>query len=395
MLKGSSKPDDEKENWKGNSSGKRQAAADRRKKIIETLRDQGHMNLENAFPGTARASLDADLLHLKKLGLDFHKQGKIIRNAAVVGAASDLENVNTEAKELVAGLTVSLLIGFPKEDEKKAQRRISNGDVKTQPGAPKRTPGFLYIQEIYEKLRLCGSRREPSDRAEPSALDKARAIRLKLQRYFEEASRMIALDSGTTNLRISQKLATSGKVPIKGTTVTELCVTTNSRLIFQNIGAPDESDTFIRCIIIGGQQRGRTPTIAGALAEVFLRNSSLRFGISILGATYVAVGSGSGLVYSHSQEEAILKGIFFEKSTLRVVAVDNSKISVDVMRGGYAFCSIEPDQLDLIITNAPLKNIEDKGNEQDRINEFRANILAIEERGIPVLVAESAETLPW
>jgi len=102
----------------------------------------------------------------------------------------------------------------------------------------------------------------------------------------------------------------------------------------------------------------------------------------ILGATKVDVERF--VVCSDSQEEASMKHLFMEKSSLRIICVDHGKLQTGPGREGYKFASIDPNHIDLIITNSP--TLGRIGGDDDA-GSFQAKVAAIERRGVPVLVA--------
>ena len=212
-----------------------------------------------------------------------------------------------------------------------------------------------------------------------------RALRTKLHAFWAEPFRLVAIDSGTTNLILARQLREL-RLPVLGTPLCSLTVCTNSRKIFEVLGPPEVST---KCIIIGGQQKFHSAVIAGAMAELFLRTASvLQFGICVLGATKVDVDRF--VACSDSQEEAAMKNLFMEKSSLRVICVDHGKLQTGPGREGYKFAAIDPSHIDLIITNSPFGS---EGAPEDGPLSFRAKVAAIEARGVPVLVATGPGTL--
>ena len=196
---------------------------------------------------------------------------------------------------------------------------------------------------------------------------------------------MVALDAGTTNTLVAEHLQELS-LPIPKSSLCSLTVCTNSRKIFQLLGPPGYS---VKCIIIGGQQKFHSGVIAGAMAELFLRTASiLQFGMCVLGATKVDVERF--VVCSDSQEEAGMKNLFMEKSSLRVICVDNGKLQVGPGREGYTFAAIDPAHIDLIITNSPFPRRRESQPDEPS---FKTKIANIEARGVPVLVATGPGTL--
>ena len=81
-----------------------------------------------------------------------------------------------------------------------------------------------------------------------------------------------------------------------------------------------------------------------------------------------------------------------ERSSLKIVAVDSSKLQAGLGRTGYKFASIDPAHVDLIVTNCPLKT---RDASEGNVSAFYHFVEAIEARGVPVLVATSGDTYPY
>ena len=215
-------------------------------------------------------------------------------------------------------------------------------------------------------------------------------LRTNLYSFWAESSRMVAIDSGTTNILLARYLKAT-HIPIEGSELCSLTVCTNSRRIFEELGP---SGVWIKTIIIGGQQLFRSPTIAGAMAEAFLRGVSiLQFGMCVLGSTRIDLDRFA--ICSDSQEEASIKNLLMDRSSLRIVCVDNSKLQSGPGREGYRYASIDPKHIDLIITNSPFRTKNGKPVDEGVYDLFAAQIHAIEARGVPVLVATSDETFNY
>jgi hypothetical protein len=166
---------------------------------------------------------------------------------------------------------------------------------------------------------------------------RAEELKKNLYSFWAESSRLVAIDSGTTNIAIARYLSQL-TIPLAGATLCSLTVCTNSRRIFEVLGP---STIWVKTIIIGGQQLFRSPTIAGTMAELFLRSVPiLQFGMCILGSTRLDLDRFA--VCSDSQEEASLKNLMMDRSSLRVVCVDDSKLTSGPGREGYKFASISP-----------------------------------------------------
>jgi DeoR/GlpR family transcriptional regulator of sugar metabolism len=207
-----------------------------------------------------------------------------------------------------------------------------------------------------------------------------------LANFWGEANRMVAIDSGTTNIVLARKFLAELRIPMAGSPLCALTVCTNSRRIFEVLG---QSTVPVKTIIIGGQQKFRSPTICGAMAELFLKAVSLlQFGMCILGATRLDLDRFA--VCSDSQEESSIKTLLMERSSLRVIAVDHNKLQAGLGRTGYKFASIDPEHIDLIVTNSPLMT-----DPPAVFTDFIRFVKAIKSRGVPVLVATSDQTHPY
>lgn len=212
-------------------------------------------------------------------------------------------------------------------------------------------------------------------------------LKRRLFTFWAETSRLVAIDSGTTNIHLSRFLNKT-HIPLIGSRLCSLTVCTNSRRIFEILGP---SHVWVKSIVVGGQQMFRTPTIAGEMAENFLRSASIQFGMCILGATRVDLDRYE--VCSDSQEESSLKNLFMDRSSLRVICVDHSKLQSGPGRTGYRYASIDPRHIDLVLTNCPMARKTEAAKETYRT--FMDNVEKIENRGIPVMVATSRDTFPY
>jgi DeoR/GlpR family transcriptional regulator of sugar metabolism len=313
------------------------------------------------------------------------------------------EDLNPGGKALVARLTASMICGFSKSRETGLLPTWIN-DPNTKKALDRlalRTEGDNRIAARVRALLM-----QLQDKANPGGMDSAQTvlslleeshtvhqknqedIRRKLLGFWREANRLVALDSGTTNKAVARYLKDLF-LPMPGSPLCSLSVCTNSRTIFEILGP---SNVSVKTIIIGGQQKFHSPTIAGAMAELFLRTSAiLQFGMCILGATKIDMERFA--LCSDSQEEATIKTLFMEKSSLRIICVDDTKLQSGLGREGYKFAAVDPQHIDLVITNSPLReDVSPEGVSLDYFRAFAAKVGAIEGRGIPVLVATSADT---
>jgi DeoR/GlpR family transcriptional regulator of sugar metabolism len=339
----------------------------RRRFIIEQLRGRQRLSLDELrveFPKLTRQALHEDLSALNRLGIHIvkSKSGDLIdANASYNEAATQRAELSVREKKMVAVLVRGLVFGhaaIPLEGE---------------PAAWKTKEDILACANV---------------NVGTSAEESTNKLRLALADLWRERSRMIALDCGTTSDVVAELLK-GVPFPYRKTDLCHLTVCTNSRHIFQMLG---EQEVPIRTIAVGGQQRWKTPAVAGALAEFFLRGAGLNFGMGIIGSTNLS--ADEGLCYADSQEEASLKNIFLGKcGNLRIVVADNSKLSM-APRGQYAFSPIDGQHIDAIVTNYPIA-LEHCKFETEAEREYQARsldgfskaIAKIQSRGVPVLLA--------
>lgn len=314
------------------------------------------------------------------------------------------ERVNFEEKELVAKCAAGLICGLSQDKETALKLRPQWMDVKQIRDAFDETANYgtqdgeadtmltkirTALYHIEEKITGRNGERHLIDSSEKifkilemsQATRKAEHDRLKqmLHLFWQETNRLVAIDSGTTNLFIAKQLALL-RFPLAGSHLASLSVCTNSRRIFEVLGP---KLVQVKCIMIGGQQKFRTPTVAGAMAELFLRASSiLQFGMCILGAS--RIDFDRFMACSDSQEEASMKTLLMDKSSIRVVCVDSSKLQSRPGRESYRFASLDPDHIHLVVTNQPLA--KSKGVDFDAFNK---SVTTIQARGVPVLIAPS------
>ena len=314
------------------------------------------------------------------------------------------ESTNVEPKELVARLAASLICGLseiPEENlipnwlrEPLAHQALDNMRVHGDHKNAIQETIVNVLSHLQSKMR---SQQDPQALDSQQgvlkllehsnlALDKnMKALRTKLFSFWGEPYRMVAIDAGTTNSKLAQYLREL-RLPISGSSLCSLTVCTNSRRIFEILGPAEVS---VKTIIIGGQQKFHSPAIAGTMAELFLRTASiLQFGMCILGATKVDLEKF--FVGSDSQEEATIKNMLMERSSLRVVCVDSSKLRAGPGRTAYKYALIDPQHIDLILTNSLFR----EGNTEEDFEIFKSGVRSIEQRGLPVLVATSTKTYP-
>lgn len=325
------------------------------------------------------------------------------------------ERINEDEKHLAAKLAAATICGLPKvsEDQKSLLPNWLDDDVRrafyqfeaSASVSSKDKELASRVKGITARLaEMCGAQQGkfPVDSHEAildllnkstvAHRDRTTALRGHLRKFWAERSRLIAIDSGTTNITLAKYLAHL-QLPLTGSSLCSLTVCSNSRKIFEVLGP---ANVAVKTIIIGGQQKFRSPTIAGAMAEIFLKSATLlQFGMCIIGSTKVDLEHFA--VCSDSQEESSLKNLLMERSSLRIILVDDSKFQTGPGREGYKFCSIDPKHIDLVITNSPLRPLRGKERIKSAEIHFEAfcrMIRMVEARGVPVLVATSSRTFP-
>lgn len=289
--------------------------------------------------------------------------------------------INQAEKRAVSRLAMGLICGFPDRES----------DSENWAKIPHREDGA----DFYYQLRRCPSRRQILEQLDPKHFSIfAHAIlntRQSLEAYWKEYYRRIMIDAGTTNDETARFLKRL-MLPTAFSNFSSLSVCTNSRSIFNDLGDPRIST---RVTVVGGQQVGKTESIAGPLSELFLQEAAvLQFGLSIVGSTLVDLDEGRFFCCSDSEEEARLKQITFSRSALRVVCVDDRKFRRrGRVREIFEFCAIHPEQMDIIVTNTPIKSRQESAVDfADRTARFRRFVDSIKERGVAVLESDPPST---
>lgn len=344
------------------------------------------------FPGVAAQSIKDDIECLQELGVKIAKK-KIGREVVLVDDSASHQDVKQIRaglrlleKELISRFALGVVCGFPDEKRRTqlAELGISTSFGKETKNCPDRATIIQVLTRVTGKLSSGGT---------AHALGKLIG---SLEELWREQNRLICLDSGTTNEMLAD-LIFQLPLPTPEAHLSRLTVCSNDTEIFHKLG---NSKCPVSSIIIGGQKRGRTDTIAGVLAENFLRQSHLHFGVTIVGAATLDLSQMYAC--SDTQEEASLKAIMFQQSSLRVVCVDNSKLTDKPIRTSFPFMAITDDQVDLLITNCPrsidsLRSEEasemDIKRQKEYLKDFPKFVKSILRRGVPVLLAQSDDTV--
>jgi DeoR/GlpR family transcriptional regulator of sugar metabolism len=188
----------------------------------------------------------------------------------------------------------------------------------------------------------------------------------KLQGWWLESNRTLCIDAGTTNLITVQHI-NAIHYPNENTTLTCLTVCTNSGSIYREMGNVDK---LPRVIMFGGHHRENSQAMSGTMTMNFLRaNSNLQFGMSIIGAHQV-ISAGKGVLKidaatTTSFEEAQLKAEIFRRSTIRIIAIDHTKIKDEVIPQDDNFITIHSDHLDLLVVSKLPENIASNAVQRD------------------------------
>lgn len=383
----------------GSGSDSKESTHKRRRFIVSALQSQSRISLkaiQRVFPDAKRSSIEFDVDKMNEIGLPYILENGYITNPSTLHTTDPFDRMENEAmeKQMVGALLTSLIMGFSDSWE---ERAISPKGAEGERG--QFNSSTVRLWDMYSEQYPFYSKDEILNmlvRLSKAPKQSKGTLRTKLRALWGERARIVTLDSGTTNF-ITAKILSETPIPTWGSSLTFLTVCTNCRNIFNLLGDPSVP---IRTIVIGGQQRQPSSAIAGALAESFVRHCDLlNFGVTILGATEVDVRKG--LCLSHTQEESIIKGLMLAKSSLRVLAVDNTKLRFDSPGKSYAFCQLNNENLDLIITNKPIPDalkIGKKNNASTRewnrsaVQQFEACVTELESRNIPVLVADFPES---
>jgi DeoR/GlpR family transcriptional regulator of sugar metabolism len=196
------------------------------------------------------------------------------------------------------------------------------------------------------------------------------SIAWKLRKFWSSITRRVAVDTGTSIDAICERVIQHVTLPSPDTILNQLEVCTNSRSVFSLLGRPDVNT---RTIVVGGAQEPRTECICDRLAENFLDNSGLNFGIAFVGATVVDLQEDR--FGSDHQRISTMKAKMLGRSVLRVVLADSEKFTDEPLRAYDAYSKISPDSVDIIITE---QNLQHSDTERQRLwNKLKSTGIAI------------------
>jgi DeoR/GlpR family transcriptional regulator of sugar metabolism len=418
-----------------NDNAKQRHHMERRRFIYESIAKKRLLSvadLHEKFNKVADELLKGDIAFFQSLGIDIQSVRINGRRTLIDASAAHNDTklwrrpLRKVEKKLVASVAVGLIAGFPPFLEEaddllsktavNAMRKAEEAAMEAQKNkqtAEARRQWDLCQQALAEmepaqnqERRLASLNAMPpvfkncwnisqiraslTNAAQGPAAAHARYVLNKLESLWKELHRSIAIDAGTTNDQIGHYLNRLA-LPCNAAALARLTVCTNSRGIFQMLGG---AHVGAKVIMIGGEQIGRTEAVAGRLSELFLKSAEvLQFGISFIGAT--AVNLADMHICSDSSEEANLKALLYQRSALRIACFDNHKLVGSMVRESYPFVAIQPDQVDLIITNEPVPvsvmgNVgrEIKESQQRKIEEFPSLVEKIRLQGVPVLLGK-------
>ncbi|MBX7207262.1 MAG: hypothetical protein K1X78_03030 [Verrucomicrobiaceae bacterium] len=323
--------------------------------------------LTQRFGKLSRSSLIGDIEFIENThDIKLERRGRGPTHKLVMKDADPLAGRkfrNAEHKKKLAQWCLSMVVGKP---------MLADGEQEVLPE--------LVTQEIIKQAMLQSNPRGSG------SISNAMSVITKLTRFWREMHRIIAIDAGSTNDEIANLLVKFDvPVPPRGGPLAALTVATNSRTIFHILG---DSRVKTKVLMIGGEQVSGTQAVAGRMSELFLKAAALfTFGISFIGATDIAWKAG--MIYADCHEIAALKALLFQKSVLKVIVADHTKL-VDVdLDAGYEAIAIAPDQVDLIITTQrpsdPSKTDEENAKEAA---DFYKALNVIRAAKVPVLVVD-------
>lgn len=309
----------------------------RRRFILERLRSEGHVLADEIrdagvkldFP-TGPQSLKDDLEFLRLL-LDIN----VIPERTPRGIAYfDRSSVNTSAKEVRARhneagkLAMAWIAGSLALGAKVGERYVAGNKTTKDETSHYHLP---CPSQILEHMH-----------AQPGS----EAVISKLRLWMAQITRRICVDSGSTVDAFCENVLAGFKVPSIDNIINHLEVCTNSRSVFSVLG---KSSVNARTIMIGGSQEPKTETVCGHLAEVFLENSGLRFGMTFIGATFVDIRQNC--VGADYLRDGAMKAMMLDRSAIRVLIADSEKFMENSYRASYKFSAFSKDAFDILITD--------------------------------------------
>ncbi len=224
-------------------------------------------------------------------------------------------------------------------------------------------------------------------------------LRLKLKAFWRDGQRTIFVDAGTTMQTLAERYLQHLEIPLDGASfqfteeesaeekkaqegkttggqsdhknaaaeeakldasekeatragrsVNKIEVITNDRLIFNCLG---DAKVQIKTIMIGGRQQFRSNSVAGLMAENFLKANDIRAGMAIVSATgiYFNFEKKKAFFYAENEHFASMKRQFLDRSTIRIIVADYSKFSDQERVTDVRICNVENNGIDLVLTD--------------------------------------------
>src|ERR1051325_991410 len=316
----------------------RRRTSERRAWIRGKLETEGRARydeIQREFPRTSRNAIAADCAELSRQGLIIIKSrhesdgvGVLVLGKNLVSTVQLRESIESKSKTAIGRFGAGVVWG-PQDRESVDQdlaAAATRMDVKRQLTATASTSKY------------------------PLAAIKATEITNFLARYWEKSHRSVSLDSGTTTARLGSILA---KLPLPDPNngLSGLDVFTNSSLITDIF-----RDPRIRVGVaqIGGRLRKDTDAFTGELARRCIDSWNLNLDVALVGTTNIEVRR-SFEFGCDSEDEAVTKSLMLSRASLRCVVADSSKFREHAISSSFAFCPINCNSLDMVITDHSVK----------------------------------------
>lgn len=298
------------------------AAAARRLRSIEWLAQHGRMSYNEH--GKTGASLEGDLAAMNSEAGETRyvaAGGWILdQNYSKGNVSQHRKDLEAKSKKLVADLVCQLIVG-------------SN------------------IRLQHKMLGLCGD-----DNGKKNSVTDRFALPFdRLRDFWRRGNRAVVLDAGSTNSKVAEKLFKC-KIPSRGGSLESLTVASNSIDILSKVGAVGSR---IRAQSLGGNQELGRAAMTGELTIWMLENAPMmHWDMAVIGAFSLDTKKMEVLVDNYYDMK--VKAALLDRSNIRVIAVDSTKLNNSICKRGIKVTDILPECVDIIVTNTPLvkANIE-------------------------------------
>ena len=217
------------------------------------------------------------------------------------------------------------------------------------------------------KIHKDGPPRDLENQVLRSILDliKNESLRFKLHGFWKNGQRTVFLDAGTTTQILAESFLQYLTIPLDGLlpspllgnnstqphSINKIEIITNDRPIFNCLG---DVNVAVKTIMIGGRQQFRGNSIAGLMAENFLRVNDIQAGMAIVSATSVrAQGDPSATrFFAENEHFASMKRQFLDRSQIRIMIADSSKFTDNDQAGDCFICNAKNSGIDLLLTDS-------------------------------------------